>query len=51
MRTHEGTGNDPHRYRVAKEAGSERTQLRISPEGETEPGGPGSVDRSNHLKK
>ncbi len=38
-RIHKGIGNDPHRYRVAKEVSSEKTQLRISPKGETEPGG------------
>ena len=45
-RTHEGSGNDPHKYRVAKDGGLEKTQARISPKGEPEPrAGLGSLDQ------
>ena len=45
-RTHEGGGNDPHRYRVAKDGDLEKTQARISPKGEPEPrAGLGSLDQ------
>ena len=37
--SHKGVGSDPHRYRVAKEVGAEKTESLISPRGETEPGG------------
>ena len=45
-RTHKGSGNDPHRYRVAKDGGLEKTQAGISPKGEPEPrAGLGPLDQ------
>ena len=35
--SHKGVGSDPHRYRIAKEVGAEKTEPVISPKGETEP--------------
>ena len=35
--SHKGVGSDPHRYRIAKEVGVEKTEPVISPKGETEP--------------
>ncbi len=45
--SHKGVGSDPHRYRVNKEVGLEKTGSESLREEEPSPG-PGSVSRFNH---